>query len=63
LLVAFDLPQAKGSEVVASCLANGLLINSPQPAMIRLMPPLIVTNKDIDHMIEILCSTLTKIFA
>ena len=62
LLIAFDLPQAKGSEVVAACLANGLLINSPQPATIRLMPPLIVTTKDVDAMIEILSASLTEVF-
>lgn len=62
LLIAFDLPQDKGSDVVAACLENGLLINSPQPATIRLMPPLIVTNKDVDAMIEILSASLTEVF-
>ena len=61
LLVAFDLPAAKGSEVAAACLQNGLLVNSPQPATIRLIPPLIVTAAGIDAMIEILTDVLVRV--
>jgi acetylornithine/N-succinyldiaminopimelate aminotransferase len=63
LLIAFDLPADKGSEVVGACLKNGLLVNSPQPATIRLMPPLIVTAEDTDAMIAILSSVLADILA
>ncbi len=63
LLIAFDLPADKGSEVVGACLNNGLLVNSPQPATIRLMPPLIVTAEDIDDMITILSSVLADVLA
>ena len=58
LLIAFDLPNEKGNEIVGECLKNGLIINSPRPSIIRLMPPLIVTKDDIDIMFEILCSVL-----
>ena len=61
LLIAFDLPAAKGSEVAAACLQSGLLVNSPQPATIRLIPPLIVTAADIDAMIAILTDVLTRV--
>ncbi len=61
LLIAFDLPAAKGSEVAAACLHSGLLVNSPQPATIRLIPPLIVTAADIDAMIAILTDVLTRV--
>jgi acetylornithine/N-succinyldiaminopimelate aminotransferase len=61
LLIAFDLPAQKGKEVVGECLKQGLIINSPQPAMIRLMPPLIVTTKEIDAMLEILSAVLTEV--
>jgi acetylornithine/N-succinyldiaminopimelate aminotransferase len=57
------LPADKGSEVVGACLKNGLLVNSPQPATIRLMPPLIVTAEDTDAMIAILSSVLADILA
>lgn len=63
LLIAFDLPADKGSEVVGACLKNGLLVNSPQSATIRLMPPLIVTAEDTDAMIAILSSVLADILA
>ncbi|MDD3225254.1 MAG: acetylornithine/succinylornithine family transaminase [Clostridium sp.] len=60
LLIAFDLPTENGSEIVSECLKEGLLINSPRPSIIRLMPPLIVTEKDTDKMISILCKVLDK---
>lgn len=62
LLIAFDLPDEKGSEIVAQCLLEGLLVNAPRPSTIRLMPPLIVTAADIDLMIERLTTVLTRIY-
>ncbi|MBS7528589.1 aspartate aminotransferase family protein [Fusibacter paucivorans] len=59
LLIAFDLPEPKGAEVVGACLEKGLLINSPKPATIRLMPPLIVTREAIDSMLK----TMTEVLA
>jgi acetylornithine/N-succinyldiaminopimelate aminotransferase len=61
LLIAFDLPLDKGSEVVSECLENGLIVNSPKPATIRLIPPLIVERDDIDLMIEVLSRVLSKV--
>lgn len=58
LLLAFDLSQPKGPELVARCRDEGLLINSPNPLTIRLMPPLIVSKEDIDVMLGILCSVM-----
>lgn len=42
LLIGFDIPKDKGSEIVEECLKQNLLINSPRPFTIRLMPPLIL---------------------
>lgn len=61
LLIAFDLPSEKGAQVVADCMNKGLLINSPKPCTIRLMPPLIVSKDDIDLMLDILTKSLTRI--
>jgi acetylornithine/N-succinyldiaminopimelate aminotransferase len=61
LLIAFDLPTAKGSEIASECFKEGLIINSPQPPTIRLMPPLIVTEKDIDAMLQILSTVLKRV--
>jgi acetylornithine and succinylornithine aminotransferases len=61
LLIAFDLPTEKGSEVVSECFKEGLIINSPRPAVIRLMPPLIVIEKEIDDMLQILSGVLKRV--
>lgn len=60
LLIAFDLPLDKGSELVSECLKEGLLINSPNPKTIRLMPPLIVTRDEIDHMLLLLSHAMNR---
>ncbi|MBD3921844.1 aspartate aminotransferase family protein [Paenibacillus sp. PR3] len=52
LLLAFDLPQPKGPELVAAAMANGLIINAPSPSVIRLMPPLIASHSDVDEMLK-----------
>lgn len=49
LLQAFDLPDPTGQELVAAALREGLLLNSPRPASIRLMPPLVVTDGDLEE--------------
>jgi acetylornithine/N-succinyldiaminopimelate aminotransferase len=58
LLIAFDLPEPVGKEIVSECLEKGLIINSPQPSAIRFMPPLIVTKGEIDEMLDILKKVL-----
>lgn len=59
LLVAFDLPAERGADVVRESMKAGLLLNSPQPSTIRLMPPLIVSREHIDEMIGILQNVLS----
>ncbi len=60
LLVAFDLAQTKGADLVAACLDKGLLINAPKEKSVRLMPPLVVTEDEIDQMFDILVPLLAK---
>lgn len=63
LLQAFDLPEPRGQELVAAALREGLLLNSPRPASIRLMPPLVVTDAEIEefgHKLERALEALTK---
>lgn len=62
LLLAFDLPEPRGTELVSACLQAGLLINSPNPSTIRLMPALIVTKDEIDEMMTILCRMMDQLF-
>jgi acetylornithine/N-succinyldiaminopimelate aminotransferase len=54
LLLAFDFNEEIGKAVVDKCLEEGLILNSPRPAVIRLMPPLIVSKKEIDEMFDTL---------
>ncbi|WP_233516786.1 aspartate aminotransferase family protein [Paenibacillus curdlanolyticus] len=61
LLLGFDLPEPSGKEIVAACMARGLLINSPSPSVIRIMPPLIVTREDIDQMLATLEHVLQRL--
>ncbi len=61
LLLAFDLPQEKGSELVKKCLEEGLIINSPAPHIIRLIPPLIVNKEEVDEMLRFLTKVLESI--
>jgi acetylornithine/N-succinyldiaminopimelate aminotransferase len=63
LLLAFDLPREAGKEIVGKTLGKGLLLNSPQPASIRLMPPLIVEKEHVDEMMTILKATLEEVLA
>ncbi len=60
LLIAFNLQQTKGNDFVHTCLQEGVLINSPKEDSIRLMPPLVVTENDIDKLMSIFKKKLKK---
>ncbi|MCP3875365.1 MAG: aminotransferase class III-fold pyridoxal phosphate-dependent enzyme [Desulfobacteraceae bacterium] len=60
LLIAFDLNETKGSDLVDKCLKDKLIINSPKEKSIRLMPPLVVNEKEIEEMLEVIKSNLAK---
>lgn len=61
LLLAFDVPEGAGPELAVICLREGLLINPLNSSTIRLVPPLIVTQKDIDEMLCILRHALGQL--
>ncbi len=54
LLVAVGLNRECSADVVAACRGLGLLANNPRPDTIRLMPPLNITDDEIDRACEIL---------
>lgn len=58
LILAMELDRP-GSGVVEDCLGAGLLINCTAEKVLRLLPPLTIGPKDIDHAIAI----LEKVFA
>ena len=53
LLVGMELT-TDGAPLVEACIERGLLINCTAGNILRFMPPLILTEKDIDHLIDIL---------
>jgi predicted acetylornithine/succinylornithine family transaminase len=53
LLVGMELTR-DGAPVVEACLEKGLLINYTAGNVLRFMPPLIVTEKEIDHLTDVL---------
>ncbi|MDI9645252.1 MAG: aspartate aminotransferase family protein [Archaeoglobales archaeon] len=52
LMVGFRVPKAY--ELVEKCLSKGLLINATSEDNIRLVPPLIVSSKEVDKAVEIM---------
>jgi acetylornithine/N-succinyldiaminopimelate aminotransferase len=60
LLVGMEITRDCGP-VVKACLERGLLINCTAGNVLRFMPPLIVTESDIDRMAEILTEVLERL--
>jgi acetylornithine/N-succinyldiaminopimelate aminotransferase len=63
LLLALDLKLPIGAAIVAQAFADGVLLNSPQPDALRLMPALNVTPEEISQMIDVLDAILMNIGA
>ncbi|MDR3049465.1 MAG: aspartate aminotransferase family protein [Elusimicrobiota bacterium] len=49
-----------GKDIVGACLKKGLIINCVQDTIIRLLPPLTITNKDADAAVKILDEVLNQ---
>jgi acetylornithine/N-succinyldiaminopimelate aminotransferase len=62
LLQALILNSDDASTIVSVALERGLLLNAPQPNIIRFMPSLVVSKEEIDMMQEILSKILAEIF-
>ena len=50
----------EGKEIYEECLKKGLLINCTQAVVLRIMPPLTVTKKEIDTALKILDAAVTS---
>lgn len=59
LMLGIELTIPAG-DIVSKCRENGLLLVSAGPSVIRFVPPLIITEKEIDKAIDILYSVLTN---
>ena len=53
LLIGMELTQA-GAPVVDACAKRGILINCTSGNVLRFTPPLIVVEKEIDHLVDVL---------
>jgi predicted acetylornithine/succinylornithine family transaminase len=54
MLLAVGLTVDASAEIVSACRERGLLVNNPRPNAVRLMPPLNMTDAEIDEACEIL---------
>ncbi len=60
LLIALEFNQEIAGKMVLACLGRGLLVNEVKPDALRFMPPLIITEKEVDKAIGILGDVLGK---
>jgi len=60
LLIALEFNDEIAKETGTACLARGLLVNIVKPNALRFMPPLIITEKEVDKAIDILESALSQ---
>jgi acetylornithine/N-succinyldiaminopimelate aminotransferase len=62
LMWGIELNQ-EGADVVTACRERGLLVNCTQGNVIRLLPPLVVTNQELDTSLAILRESLQAVFS
>jgi acetylornithine/N-succinyldiaminopimelate aminotransferase len=60
LLLAMSFDSDIVEKVVMDCLKEGLLVNQVKPKVLRFMPPLIITEKDVDEALGILETVLSR---
>jgi acetylornithine/succinyldiaminopimelate/putrescine aminotransferase len=63
LIWAIELDREAADEGVRLCLEEGLLANNVNPTALRLIPPLTVTEGELDRAVDIVDSVLTKLEA
>lgn len=60
LMIGVEL-SIEGQAIYEKCLKKGLLINCTQKKILRIMPPLVITKKDVDKAIGILDSVFAEV--
>ncbi|MFN0146331.1 MAG: acetylornithine transaminase [Dehalococcoidia bacterium] len=63
LLIAVQFSSDISADVTAACRERGLLVNNVRPNAVRLMPPLIVSEGEIDRATEILEDAIRSVVA
>ena len=61
LLRAIVLTEDIAVEAQKAALAKGLIVNAPKPDRLRLAPPLIVTEPDVEHAVSILLAAIEEV--
>jgi len=61
LLLAIEFDREIGHDMLNACLENGMLVNRLKPNAIRLIPPLIIGNEEVDRALGILDKALSTI--
>jgi acetylornithine/N-succinyldiaminopimelate aminotransferase len=61
LLLGIGLSQPVAKQIAAEAMRRGLIVNAPNPSSIRLAPPLIVGDTEIDEFITLLRQTLEAV--
>lgn len=52
LLIGVVLTEPRAAEVEAACRAEGLIVNAVAPDVVRMAPPLVITDEDLDAVAE-----------
>jgi acetylornithine/N-succinyldiaminopimelate aminotransferase len=60
LLLAMEFSSEIAGSLVTACLEGGLLVNRVKPNALRFMPPLIISNGEVDEALSILDKALSK---
>jgi acetylornithine/succinyldiaminopimelate/putrescine aminotransferase len=58
LLGAVLEPGLDGAGIVAAALAAGVVLNNPVPGVLRFAPPLVISDGEVDHALEVLGGVL-----
>ena len=57
LMIGIELYR-EGKDIVKRCLEKGLIINCTMDKVLRLLPPLIITQKEVDRALDIFSETI-----
>ncbi len=60
MFLALELDQP-GNDIVVDCMNQGFLINCVQQNVLRFLPPLNISRKDINSLVSVLSNSLTKL--
>jgi acetylornithine/succinyldiaminopimelate/putrescine aminotransferase len=61
LLVALEFDRDIAQAVLDAALDRGLLLNAPTPSTLRFMPPLVITESEIDEAVDLLRTALSAV--